>query len=99
MNGVKKPRVAKTAKQTFVFQRTPSSVGARGNYATDPAWFKAQTPGWTNRRRTMFLEAVTGRADDTEIRDGWTDSGRLLRETTADIAPRPRRVPRRRASQ
>jgi cyclohexanone monooxygenase len=76
------PRVAKCAKQTYVFQRTPSSIGVRGNYETDPAWFKAQTPGWTDRRRTMFLEAVTGRGDDSEIRDGWTDSGRLLRETT-----------------
>ena len=76
------PRVAKTAKQTWVFQRTPSSVGIRGNYETDPEWFKSQEPGWQERRRNMFLEAVTGRADDTEIRDGWTDSGRLLRETT-----------------
>jgi len=76
------PRVAKTAEHTYVFQRTPSSIGVRGNYKTDPDWFKSQEPGWQERRRHMFLEAVTGRADDTEIRDGWTDSGRLLRETT-----------------
>ena len=43
----------------------------------------------------MFLEAVTGRADDTEIRDGWTDSGRLLRETTPATPETPEEMGKR----
>ena len=74
------PRVAKTAKQLTVFQRTPSSVGIRGNHATDVDWYKAQKPGWQEYRRALFLDAASCLCDDSEIRDGWTETGRILRE-------------------
>ncbi|TZG29424.1 flavin-containing monooxygenase [Sphingomonas montanisoli] len=74
------PRVAKTAKHLTVFQRTPSSVGIRGNHATDVEWYKSQKPGWQEYRRSLFLDAASGLCDDSEIRDGWTETGRILRE-------------------
>lgn len=89
------PRVAKTAKELYVFQRTPSSVGVRGNIPTDPEWFTAQAPGWQERRRSLFLEAVNGITDDAEIRDGWTESGRVMRETAPGTPETPEQMGQR----
>ncbi|WP_156842116.1 flavin-containing monooxygenase [Novosphingobium aquimarinum] len=75
------PRVARSARQLYVFQRTPSSVGERFNAPTDPGWYKTLGRGWQKQRRELWLQAVHGSVDDSEVRDGWTDFGRLMRET------------------
>ena len=41
------PKLGEAAKQLYVFQRTPSSVDVRGNKPNDPAFIKAQKPGWS----------------------------------------------------
>ena len=40
------PHLGETAKELYVFQRTPSSIDVRGNKPTDPDWAKSLTPGW-----------------------------------------------------
>src|SRR6202012_3464302 len=44
------PHLARSAKELYVFQRTPSSVDVRGNVPIDPDWFAGiATPGWQQR--------------------------------------------------
>jgi len=45
------PRLAKAAKQLFVFQRTPSSIDIRNDRPTDPEWAAKLRPGWQEARR------------------------------------------------
>ena len=40
------PKLAETAGELYVFQRTPSAVGPRNNRPTDPDWFASLKPGW-----------------------------------------------------
>jgi len=68
------PQLAKTAKELFVFQRTPSAVGVRNNGPTDEAWFRSQPPGWQAERIENFTHAVTGvQPEKNLVADGWTE--------------------------
>jgi cyclohexanone monooxygenase len=61
------------AKQLYVFQRTPSSVGERNNKPTDPEWAKSLQPGWQLERSLNFNAVVTGvRVEEDMVKDGWT---------------------------
>ncbi|PVE09853.1 flavin-containing monooxygenase [Streptomyces scopuliridis] len=72
------PHLGADARHLYVFQRTPSSVDARGNRPTDPELAESLTPGWQRRRRDNFLTLVTGgRVDEDLVSDGWTSSARL----------------------
>jgi cation diffusion facilitator CzcD-associated flavoprotein CzcO len=69
------PRIAQTAKELFVFQRTPSGVGVRNNGPTDVEWFKSLKPGWQAERIVNFTHAVTGVQPAVDlVQDGWTDT-------------------------
>ncbi|MCZ6658765.1 MAG: NAD(P)/FAD-dependent oxidoreductase [Gammaproteobacteria bacterium] len=68
------PHIAETAKQLYVFQRTPSSIDVRGNKPTDAAWSKSLEPGWQHRRMQNFNVLVSGGLQDEDlVNDGWTD--------------------------
>jgi cation diffusion facilitator CzcD-associated flavoprotein CzcO len=70
------PRLAQTAKELYVFQRTPSAVGERGQRPTDPEWFQqmASKPGWHEERVVNFTHAVTGVKPEVDlVEDGWTE--------------------------
>ena len=68
------PRLAEAAAELFVFQRTPSAVGVRGNGPTDEAWFKSLQPGWQTERIVNFTQSVTGVQPEVNlVNDGWTD--------------------------
>src|SRR5215469_12965470 len=68
------PFVGKYAKQTYVFQRTPSSVDIRGNKPTDPKWVETLKPGWQRQRAENFAEIISGRpVTEDLVNDGWTD--------------------------
>jgi len=74
------PHLAESAKELFVFQRTPSSVDVRGNRPTDPEWVASLEPGWQRRRIENFTTLTSGgMADEDLVMDGWTDIiGKLL---------------------
>ena len=73
------PHLGETAKELYVFQRTPSSIDVRGNKPTDPEWAKTLTPGWQQHRMTNFNVLVTGGQQDEDlVNDGWTDIIRNL---------------------
>ena len=72
------PHIARDAERLYVFQRTPSSVDARDQRPTDPAWAERLTPGWQRTRMNNFLALVTGgRQDEDLVADGWTSTARL----------------------
>ena len=40
------PNLGATAKELYVFQRTPSSIDIRDDWETDPEWAAQLQPGW-----------------------------------------------------
>jgi cyclohexanone monooxygenase len=73
------PHLGASAKQLYVFQRTPSSVDVRNNAETDPAWAASLEPGWQQRRMDNFNILVSGGDQDVDlVHDGWTDIFRNL---------------------
>lgn len=51
------PELARTAKELYVFQRTPSSIDIRDDWPTDPNWARKLQPGWQAKRREKVLAA------------------------------------------
>jgi cation diffusion facilitator CzcD-associated flavoprotein CzcO len=47
------PRLGEAAKELYVFQRTPSSIDIRDDWATDPEWARKLKPGWQAKRRAL----------------------------------------------
>ncbi|KAK1595576.1 cyclohexanone monooxygenase [Colletotrichum navitas] len=69
------PQLAKWAKELYVFQRTPSSVGEKGQRPMDPEEWKkiANGRGWQKRRNENFNIYLSGReAEENLVADGWT---------------------------
>lgn len=68
------PELAKTCKDLYVFQRTPTSVDVRDNGKIDPDWFKSisSDPGW-QRKWIMNFAANESRfyPDEDWVKDGW----------------------------
>ncbi len=76
-----------SAKQLYVFQRTPSSVDQRNNSATDPEWAANLKPGWQAERQKRFGEAMIGGTIYPEFKDeGWTRLVRNLQELREQAA-------------
>ncbi|MCC5953342.1 MAG: NAD(P)/FAD-dependent oxidoreductase [Acidimicrobiia bacterium] len=74
------PQLARTAKEVYVFQRTPSAVGVRNQQPIDEEWFRSLPPGWQAERTRNFTEVVTGGKPDRDlVADSW---GQALREDT-----------------
>ena len=83
------PHLGAAAQHLYVFQRTPSPVGPRNNRPTDPEWFRAQAPGWQQRRIDNFTALVIGDEPSEDlIQDGW---GEMLFVDTRTPAPTPER--------
>lgn len=54
------PYLGQWAKELFVFQRTPSSIGVRNNMPTDQEWARSLQKGW-QRERMNKLHNYCGR--------------------------------------
>lgn len=76
------PYLARDAKHTYVFQRTPNAVAPRGGNPRTPAdWGKSFAPGWQKERQRNFEDVTSGRPVDRDLVDDcWT---RMLREARA----------------
>ncbi len=67
------PHLATSAKHVYVFQRTPSAIGERGNRPTDPEFAHGLEPGWQRSRMDNFQAILMGRPVEVDqIDDGWT---------------------------
>ncbi|MET0885996.1 MAG: NAD(P)/FAD-dependent oxidoreductase [Mycetocola sp.] len=68
------PPLGRGAKELFVFQRTPSTVGVRGQGPIDAEYVAGLQPGWQAERVKNFTSIVMGNGADVDlIQDGWTD--------------------------
>lgn len=73
------PHLGASAKQLYVFQRTPSSIDVRGDRPTDPEWAGSLEEGWHKYRMENFNTLVSGGyAKEDLVQDGWTDIIRNL---------------------
>ncbi|HET8618208.1 MAG TPA: NAD(P)/FAD-dependent oxidoreductase [Acidimicrobiales bacterium] len=67
------PPLAAAAEHVYVFQRTPSAVGVRGNRPTDPGFADRLGPGWQRARMDNFQALMLGRTVEEDlVDDGWT---------------------------
>jgi cation diffusion facilitator CzcD-associated flavoprotein CzcO len=67
------PPLAESAKHLYVFQRTPSAIGVRGNKPTDPDFARGLQKGWQRARMDNFQAIILGRpAEVDQVDDGWT---------------------------
>ena len=67
------PPLAESAKQLFVFQRTPSAVGVRGNRPTEEDFAEDLEPGWQFARMENFQAVMLGLPVEADLTDdGWT---------------------------
>ena len=48
------PPLGESAKHVYVFQRTPSAIGERGNRPTRPSSPTSSRPGWQRKRMENF---------------------------------------------
>lgn len=94
------PAVAVDAQELLVFQRTPSTVGIRGQKETPPDWADMTEPGWQRKRRANFQSHVQfGGRNDGEtpkedlVGDGWTDTVALFSEPVDAVEARVGRKP------
>ena len=79
------PPLAASAQHLYVFQRTPSSVDARNNSPTDPAWAASLQPGWQQARMENFTAQMAGHlADEDMVADGWTVLARAIKKMFAE---------------
>jgi cation diffusion facilitator CzcD-associated flavoprotein CzcO len=83
------PFLARYAKHLYVVQRTPSSVDARGNRPTDPAWARSLNAGWQKARVDNFtragLEGLPPGVEDL-VCDAWSGINRALTHEIAAAA-------------
>ncbi len=67
------PPLADAAKRLYVFHRTPSAIGERGNRPTDPEFAGSLEPGWQRARMDNFQAIIMGRPVEGDlVDDGWT---------------------------
>ena len=67
------PPLAESAEHLYVFQRTPSAIGERGNRPTDPDFAEGLEPGWQRSRMDNFQAIIMGRPVEADlVDDGWT---------------------------
>ncbi|MGH9028407.1 MAG: flavin-containing monooxygenase, partial [Acidimicrobiales bacterium] len=67
------PPLAESSKHVYVFQRTPSAVGERGNRPTQGDFANGLEPGWQKDRMDNFQAIILGRPVEADkVDDGWT---------------------------
>jgi cation diffusion facilitator CzcD-associated flavoprotein CzcO len=67
------PPLVESAKHVYVFQRTPSAIGVRGNRPTDAEFGDRLEPGWQQARMDNFQAIMLGLpVEDDLVDDGWT---------------------------
>ncbi|MEC8350078.1 MAG: NAD(P)/FAD-dependent oxidoreductase [Pseudomonadota bacterium] len=79
------PELAKTAKEVFVFQRTPSSIDVRDDWPTDPNWARKLKPGWQQKRREKLLAAVENSLEKRAAKGATSPEEKLRKQENANI--------------
>ncbi|MET0885161.1 MAG: NAD(P)/FAD-dependent oxidoreductase [Mycetocola sp.] len=79
------PHLGKSAKELYVFQRTPAVVGERGDRLTDREWAAGLQPGWQTERVDNFTAVTSGVEQHVDlVGDSWTELQRAVTQTAVD---------------
>jgi cation diffusion facilitator CzcD-associated flavoprotein CzcO len=84
------PPLSQAAKHLYVFQRTPSAIGERGNRPTDPEFGQGLRPSWQKARMDNFQAIMLGRpVEADQVDDGWTHHWAAVQHPprTKDMTP------------
>jgi cation diffusion facilitator CzcD-associated flavoprotein CzcO len=80
------PNLGAAAEELYVFQRTPSSIDIRDDWATDPAWAASLEHGWQGRRRAKIIAKQRAAAEQRSVlRGGITREEKIRRQENANI--------------
>jgi cyclohexanone monooxygenase len=78
------PRLGATAKELYVFQRTPSSIDIKDDWPTDQEWARKLRSGWqANRREHARMEAR--RLEEGSELSGVSREEKIRRQENANI--------------
>lgn len=79
------PNLGATAKELYVFQRTPSSIDIRDDWATDPEWASTLEPGWQAERRAKRIDGPLFTEAQKAKRAALDPAEKLRRQENANI--------------
>ncbi len=79
------PELGKSAKELYVFQRTPSSIDVRDDWPTDPNWARRLRPGWQAKRREKVLAAVERSPEQQARLDAMSPEEKLREQENQNI--------------
>ncbi len=79
------PELAKTAKELYVFQRTPSSIDIRDDWTTEPNWARKLKPGWQAKRREKVLALSEPSPEQKARMTALTPEEKLRQQENANI--------------
>jgi cation diffusion facilitator CzcD-associated flavoprotein CzcO len=79
------PRLAKAAKELFVFQRTPSGIDFRNDRPTDPEWASSRRPGWQEARRMKAMRIREGDPEQKAAMAALSREEKIRRQENANI--------------
>ncbi|MBV1905997.1 MAG: NAD(P)/FAD-dependent oxidoreductase [Pseudomonadales bacterium] len=79
------PSLAASAKELYVFQRTPSSIDVRADWPTDPNWARRLKPGWQKDRREAAKKAQSLTAEQKEVKANMPPDQRVRMQENANI--------------
>ncbi|MHB1584676.1 MAG: flavin-containing monooxygenase [Acidimicrobiales bacterium] len=90
------PPLAASARHLYVFQRTPSAIGVRGNRPTSPELARSLEPGWQRARMDNFQAIMMGRPVEADlVDDGWTHHYAAVRVPPREPGMTPEEIMRR----
>lgn len=77
--------LARSSKHLYVFQRTPSAIGWRGNHPTKPEFVASLVPGWQKERMDNFSAVMIGKPVEVDmVNDAWTEYMARVANFTGD---------------
>jgi cation diffusion facilitator CzcD-associated flavoprotein CzcO len=79
------PRLARAARELYVFQRTPSSIDFRNDRPTDPDWAASRRPGWQEARRMKAMRLREGDPQEKAELEVLTREEKIRRQENANI--------------
>jgi cation diffusion facilitator CzcD-associated flavoprotein CzcO len=79
------PGLGAMSKELYVFQRTPSSIDVRDDWATDPNWARKLHPGWQSERRAKALRGPQLTAEQKAELASLTREEKIRRQENANI--------------
>ena len=89
------PALAESSKHLYVFQRTPSAIGVRGNHPTSEDFAQDLGPGWQRQRMYNFQQVMAAMPVDVDmVDDGWTHHFAKVHHPTVEPGMTPAEIMR-----